>query len=287
MIPKIIHYCWFGNSGIPPDEESYIEGWKRALPDYDFRLWNESNFDVNSTVFTRLTAKAKKWAFVSDYVHAYAIYHYGGVTLDTDVEVIRPLDDLLERNTCFSGFEDGIHVAPGLIFAGEKRCVVAKELMEFYSNFEILNKDGSLNLLSSPKILTAMLLKYGLRQDNTYQQLGNMTVYPMDFFCPKSARTGLLTVTNNTYSIHHFKASWVSDHTLEKINKRWDIFAKYGESELSNHLIKLMDENEYLKDNNINTMALFKVYKISVKRTIKKILDLIKCILGLKRFYDI
>jgi mannosyltransferase OCH1-like enzyme len=271
MIPKIIHYCWFGNSEIPPDEASYIEGWKRKLPDYEFRLWNESNFDVNSTEFTRQTARVKKWAFVSDYAHVHAIYHYGGISLDTDVEVIKPLDDLLERNACFSGFEDGIHVAPGLIFGGEKGCVIAKKLMDIYSNFKILNKDGSLNLISSPEILTAMLLKYGLRQDNSYQHLGDMTVYPMEFFCPKSFKTGLLNITDNTYSIHHFKASWVSNEDVEKIKKKWDVFAKYGENELTILLTDLMDENENLKTNNINTMKLFKIYKVAVKRTIKRI----------------
>jgi mannosyltransferase OCH1-like enzyme len=272
MIPKTIHYCWFGGNKMPQDEARYVEGWKDLLIDYKFKLWNEDNFDVDSVKFTEQAFRAKKWGFVTDYVRAYAVYHYGGIYLDTDVEVIKPFDDLLNTNICFSGFEDESHVAPGLIFAGEKGCSIAKELMDVYSNINFINKDGTLNLTTVPKILTGILLKHGLQQNNSYQNIGCITVYPTDYFCPKSFKTGLLNITGNTYSIHHFKASWHSENVIKEFKERWNIFAKYGDTELSNQYIKLMAENNHLKVNDINTMNLFNVYKIAIKRTFKKIL---------------
>ncbi|MDR1257087.1 MAG: hypothetical protein LBJ86_05015, partial [Spirochaetaceae bacterium] len=205
----------------------------------------------------------KKWAFLADYVRAYAIYNYGGVYLDTDVEVIKPFDDLLENNICFSGFEDKEYVAPGLAFAGEKGCVIAKELMGFYKDFRFTSTTAPLNTV--PKILTNLLLKYGLQQNNTYQNLKNIAVYPSEYFCPKSYKTGTLTLTDNTYSIHHYKASWVSDKEKKKIEERWHIFDKYGDNELSNKLAVLVE-------NDITEMPIGCACKIILKRIVKKIL---------------
>jgi hypothetical protein len=272
LIPKIIHYCWFGENKMPEDEARYVEGWKSKLIDYEFKLWNENNFDVDAVKFTKHAARAKKWGFITDYVRAYAVYHYGGIYLDTDVEVIKPFDDLLKTNICFCGFEDESYINPGLVFAGERGCSIVKELMDAYSNFNIINKNGSLNLIPIPKIFTDILLKYGLQQNNSHQNIGRITVYPTEYFCPKSFKTGILNVTGNTYSIHHFKGSWVSEDAMKENRKRWNIFAQYGNTELSNQLIELMDENNNLKENDINTISLLKVYKITVKRTLKKIL---------------
>jgi hypothetical protein len=271
MIPKIIHYCWFGKNEMPQDEVHYVEGWKKIFIDYEFKLWNEDSFNVNSLAFTEQAAMVKKWGFVTDYVRAYAIYHYGGIYLDTDVEVIKPFDDLLRTNICFSGFEDEAYINPGLVFAGEKECSIAKELMDYYANYKI-NRGSSLNFIPIPQILTKILLKYGLQQNNSRQNLGCITVYPTEYFCPKLFKTGILNVTANTYSIHHYKGSWLAESAMKENEKRWDVFAKYGDTELSRQLIELMAKNNSLKEDNINTMALFKIYKIALKRTLKKIL---------------
>ena len=142
---------------MPKDQEAYVEGWKKLLPDYEFKLWNESNFDVNIVPFTQQVAEARKWGFIVDYVRAYVVYNYGGIYLDTDVELIKPLDDLLQNNVCFGGFENEIlgkyNIAPGLIFAGEKGSIVAKDIMDFYSNHNFIKKDGTLDYTTSPKIL--------------------------------------------------------------------------------------------------------------------------------------
>jgi hypothetical protein len=272
MIPKIIHYCWFSGNKMSQDEVRYIEGWKDILRGYEFKLWNEDTFDVHSIKFTKQAAKARKWAFISDYVHAYAVYHYGGISLDTDVEILRPFDDLLNANSCFGGFEDETYINPGSIFAGEKGCSIAQELMDFYAAYNITNKDESFNLVLSPQVLTKILLKHGLQQDNSYQDLGCMTVYPAEYFCPKSFRTGILNVTDNTYSIHHYKGSWLSKNDTEEIKRKQNVFFKYGDNELSNKLIELTTENIALRDNDINTMPLLNVYRTAAKRTVKKIL---------------
>jgi mannosyltransferase OCH1-like enzyme len=265
MIPKIIHYCWFGGNPMPKDEAAYIEGWKKILKDYEFKLWNEENFDIHATLFTERAAKAKKWAFIADFARFYAVYNYGGVYLDTDVEVIKPFDKLLGANICFSGFEDEEYVAPGLIFAGEKGCAIAKEVMDFYSNFRFVDNKWPLDMITVPVVLTNLLLKYGLQRNNTYQNLKCITIYPTEYFCPKSFMTGIVSTTCNTYSIHHYKASWVSDCGKEKINERWDIFNKYGDNELSNKLAELTEKD-------ITSIPIGYACKIILKRIVKKML---------------
>jgi len=270
MIPKIIHYCWFGGQEMPKNEASYVEGWKKLLPDYHFMLWNENNFDINTVKFTQQVASVKKWGFVNDYIKAFAIYNYGGIHLDTDVEIIKPFDDLLEKNICFSGFEDKTWIAPGLIFAGEKGCLVAKEIMRYYSNYNFINKDGSLNMIPSPQILSKILLKYGLKQNNTYQELGIFTAYPTEYFCPKSFITGQIVNTENTYSIHHYSASWVSEEGKTGIKDRWHFFEKYGEDK---YLVNLYEKAKlYNINRDVYKMPLKELYKVTIKRTLKFLL---------------
>jgi mannosyltransferase OCH1-like enzyme len=265
---------------MPKDEAGYVEGWKKILKNYKFKLWNEENFDVHSTVFTEQVSRAKKWGFIVDYVRAYAVYNYGGIYLDTDVEVIKPFDSLLESNICFSGFEDKELVAPGLIFAGEKKCAIAKEVMDFYSNLRFANNKWPSNMIVGPVAFTNLLLKYGLKQNNTYQNLKCITVYPSEYFCPKSFKTGMLNITDKAYSIHHYKGSWVSDSDKEKIYERWQIFAEYGDNDLSNKLSNKLAE---LRNNDITTMPIRYACKIILKRIIKKILGK-KVIAFLKKY---
>jgi len=239
-------------------------------------LWNETNFDVNIVPFTAQATKEKKWAFVSDYVHAYIIFHYGGIFLDTDVELLRPFEITMLEQNCFSGFETSKYIAPGLIFAGEKGCVIAKELMDFYSSSDLKQKNTELHLMSSPRILTSILVKYGLNQNNTLQNLGVITVYPAEYFCPKDFHTGIISITNNTYSIHHYDASWVTEDQRKLINERWNFYAKYNNDEF---ILNLVEQFEKLKSdykvNNINSIPLRKLYKIIIKRTLKKLAGII------------
>jgi len=218
---------------MPEDQAAYVAGWRKLLPEYEIRLWNETNFDVNAVPFTLQVAKAKKWGFIVDYIRAYVVYHYGGVYLDTDVELLKPFDEAMLQNKCFSGFEDDKFIAPGLIFAGEKGSVIAKDLMDFYSSYNFIQGSGELNLTPSPQIFTGILLKYGLKQNNTYQELGLFTAYPREYFCPMSFKTGEINISGNTYSVHHYAMSWYSDLSQYFVKKSRAIYKILGDNMLS------------------------------------------------------
>jgi len=258
MIPKIIHYCWFGGSPLPDIAQKCIASWKKHSPDYEFMLWNETNFDINIVPFTAQVAKVKKWGFIVDYIRAYVIYNYGGIYLDTDVELLRPFDGDILQNTCFSGFESEVFVNPGNIFAGEKGCSIAKELMDFYASYNFVKEDGELNLTPSPKIFTDILLKYGLKQNNTYQKFGTFTIYPTEYFCPMPFETGILNESHNTYSIHHFEASWFSDKDRLYNKFRRRIFSIFGENIFSKNIVIIIYVFKRIKENGlVNTIKYY------------------------------
>jgi mannosyltransferase OCH1-like enzyme len=233
MIPKIIHYCWFGEASLTELAEKCITSWKKHCPDYKLMIWNETNFDVNIVPFTAQVAKVKKWGFIVDYIRAYVVYNYGGIYLDTDVELLKSFSDDMLQNICFSGFENEKYINPGNIFAGEKECAIAKELMDFYASYNFINENGELNLTPSPRIFTDILLKYGLRQNNNYQELGIFTAYPTEYFCPKDFRTGFLEITENTCSIHHYDSSWLSSKEKKYFNIMQKMYNKLGNNILS------------------------------------------------------
>jgi len=267
-IPKKIHYCWFGGKPLPEMAEKCIASWKKKCPDYELILWNETNFALNTVQFTEQAAMSKKWAFVADYLRAYVIFYYGGIYLDTDVELLKPFsNDILSAN-CFSGFESNEYVNPGNIFAGEKGCVVAKELLDFYSSYNFIKKNGELNLTPIPKIFSNILLKYGLRQNNTYQELGVITVYPAEYFCPKDFQTGILTIADNTYSIHHYEGSWVSEDKQKSNREKWNFYEKYGNDE---YLVDIYNKLKLYEKRTIYNAPLKLLYKTAITRTIKKI----------------
>jgi mannosyltransferase OCH1-like enzyme len=228
MIPKIIHYCWFGGNPLPELAQKCIASWREHCPDYELKLWDETNFDVNTVPFTAQVARAKKWGFIVDYIRAYVVYLYGGIYLDTDVEILKPFDESMLRHECFSGFESKKYIAPGLIFAGEKGCRIAKELMDFYASYNFIYDPTKLKSIASPVIFTDILLKYGLKQNDTYQELGIFTAYPATYFCPISLKTRKLTITNNTYSIHHYDGSWLPDDVKAYNRIKKTLEKKYG-----------------------------------------------------------
>lgn len=209
-IPKIIHYFWFGNGEQDRATKKYIKGWKKVCPDYEIRLWNESNFDVTANRFTREAYENKRWAFVSDYARLKVLYEYGGIQLDTDVEVLKKFDDFLGYEG-FIGFETDSKVNDGQAFGVMPHHPVIKEMMELYENLNFANEDGSFHMILSPEARTEILLKHGLKLDGKRQSIAGIEVFPADYFCPMDFFTRKIRVTDNTYSIHHFAASWHSD----------------------------------------------------------------------------
>ena len=233
MTHKTLHYCWFGKNPLPELVQKCIESWKKFCPDYEIKEWNEDNFDVHCCRYVEEAYNAQKWAFVSDYCRFFVLYNEGGVYLDTDVELLKPLDDLPDT---FVGFENPDTVASGLIRAACKGDEICKRMLDSYNADVFLLEDGSLNLQTVGIRETAIFKELGLQLDDTLQTVGGTTVYPREYFCPKSFIGEEITLTDNTYSIHHYSASW---HTPEeeyahKLKKKFRKLPKKTAGRLAN-----------------------------------------------------
>ena len=218
-IPKVIHYCWFGRGEKPKLAKKCIKSWKKYLPDYEIKEWNEDNFDINSNQYVKEAYEAKKYAFVSDYVRFYALYNYGGIYMDTDVEVLRSLDCFL-YNKAFIGFENDKYVAPGLILGAEKHNPIIKKMYESYSNKRFLLDDGTYNLTTVVEYVTDILKQHGLICNNTIQELDSIKVYSKTYFCPLTYNSIQKDFSDDTYTIHHFAASWHTKAQRKEIKRR-------------------------------------------------------------------
>ena len=223
MIPKIIHFCWFGGTPLPPLALECIASWKKYLPDYEIRQWDESNFDVNMIPYTAEAYKQKKYAFVSDYARFWIIYHYGGLYFDTDVEVIKPLDGIIVKGN-FMGFEvdpDGDNtpgkyaprfcfaVNPGVGFGMEKEHSFMKKMLELYA--ELRFELPPTNIAWYRTIVaytTESLCEEGLKNIKGVQVVDGINIYPHDYFSPINMISGRLHITPNTHTIHRFMGSW-------------------------------------------------------------------------------
>lgn len=209
MIPKKIHYCWFGKGKMPELALKCIESWRVNLPDYELKEWNENSFDINSNFYVKEAYESRKFAFVTDYVRLYALYTEGGIYMDTDVEVLKNLDSFLDL-PAFSGFEDNMHIPTG-IMAAEKGSIWAKWQLEYYSGRHFLLPDGTLDLTTNVDIIGGLMEEKGFILKNGLYNFQNIiTIFPKDYFCPKSHTTGKIELTENTYTIHHFAGSWKS-----------------------------------------------------------------------------
>lgn len=210
MIPKKIHYCWFGGNPLPELSLKCIESWRKYCPDYEIIEWNESNYDVTKNDYMRQAYESKKWGFVPDYARLDIIYNCGGIYLDTDVELIKPLDELLDLKA-FAGVEQNSeYVALGLGFGAVKGHSTIKLMRDHYDELSFL-KDGEMNLTPAPRINTSVLMKLGYKFSEQVTDTCDMTIFPSEYLCPVNYNTDELTVTDKTYSIHHYTASWYDE----------------------------------------------------------------------------
>ncbi len=224
-IPKIIHYCWFGGNPLSELAQKCITSWQKFCPDYEIQRWDETNFPILDWDYAQEAYNAKKWAFVSDVARLWALVKFGGIYMDTDVEVIRPLDGLLFYDAV-SGFETTEDVPTGLI-ACKKNHPFLQELLFEYENKHFYTINGGLDLTTNVKRITNTCVKYGLKRNNTLQTINGLTLLPKDYLCPKDYMSGKVDITIHTLTIHHFSASWV-DGDLKKIKKLMPgIFAPY------------------------------------------------------------
>lgn len=234
MIEKIIHYCWFGNGKLPSIVIKCIETWKFYLPDYKIILWDENNFDVNQITYTKQAYNLKKYAFVSDYARFNILYNYGGIYLDTDVELLRPLD-LFLNNKMFTGFENKERVAPGLILGAEKGSSLMKEMMNIYHDKAYILADDSIDKDNVVSIFTKILLDKGLKLNGCLQSVEDLKIYPVDYFSPKSYFSGKTTITENTISIHHYAGTWVPKYV--KVERKFWQFLGMNDYQIFKRLI--------------------------------------------------
>lgn len=217
MIPKVIHYCWFGGSELPDIVKDCINSWKKYCPDYEIKQWDESNYDVNKNEYTRAAYANKKWAFLTDYVRLDILYNEGGIYMDTDVKLIKSITPLVNKGA-FMSFEKVGRVNTGVGFACEPGNPVVKENKQYYESHNFVDKNGNFNTEICVKITTQILIKHGLKYtDNVTQKLDNITIYSSDYFSPKKMGTEKITLTENTYGIHLFASSWYKgSKTLRK-----------------------------------------------------------------------
>ena len=259
MIPKIIHYCWFGENEKPDYVKRCIDSWRRYCPDYEIIEWNESNFNTTKNIYCHEAYKAKTWAFVSDYARLVVLYKYGGIYMDTDVEVVKSFDPLLHWGA-FLCFERNNQVSVGT-FGVKKHSVLVGKMIQSYENRHFYNADSTLNLTTNLSILTPILVKhYSLRLNGNRQVLNDdILVLPMEAFIAKSMFTGWILMDKSTYAIHHYAGSWTH---MDADQKEWA-------ERRSLHLRNYIKQMEPILDLLARSSANYEVY--GMKTLMKKI----------------
>lgn len=217
MIPKVIHYCWFGGNELPIAVKKCIESWKKYCPDYEIRCWNENDFDYTLFDYTKVAYENGKWAFVSDVARLWIVFHNGGIYLDTDVELINNIDELLNYDSFWS-FENEKHIATGLGFGAIRKNKFVKALLDDYENLQILDKDGYIQSIPCTDINTKVFERMGVKINNETQIIDNNIFLDTRYMCPLNYLTGKITLTDKCVSIHHYDASWYSNS--KKIRKK-------------------------------------------------------------------
>lgn len=223
-IPRIIHYCWFGKSDLPDDYKHYMESWQKFCPDYRIVRWDENNYDYEKTLYTKQAYEAGKYSFVSDYARLDVVYTYGGIYLDTDVEIIKNLDMLL-KNRMFCGFEQGNLVNTGLGFGACKGFEHLKRMRDFYNELSFRNDDNSLNLTTCTKYQTEYLEKLGIQRNGKLQVVEGIRVYPRTVLAPLDFYGIQNHYSEFTYTIHHYAATWFQE-SREKLLQKNDLLRK-------------------------------------------------------------
>lgn len=239
MIPKQIHYCWFGGNPLPKSAIKCIDSWRKFFPDYEIKEWNESNFDVNMMVFTQEAYNAQKYAFVSDVARFWILYHEGGLYFDTDVEVIKPFDDILRRGA-FMGVEtpakEGFSVptvAAGLGLGCQQGHPFYQEILQYYNSIHYCDESGVPYPLTVVGHITRLLELKGLRPTNQIQNVAEIWIYPKEYFCPFDDNTGKLQLTSQSHSIHWYSKSWIENYGPIRMWTARVIHRVFGVSSLS------------------------------------------------------
>jgi mannosyltransferase OCH1-like enzyme len=247
LIPRIIHYFWLGGKPKPESVIKCIDSWKKNCPGFEIKEWNEENYDVHKHPYMEKAYSEKKWAFVPDYGRLDVLYRYGGIYMDTDVEVLKDLSPLCV-NMAYKGFENNEIVNDGQGFGCVPGMPIFKEMMACYNGdepYETVN--GIRHYIESPRLCTKVLLKYGLIQNGKRQSVAGIEIFPSDYFCPLDYDTGRLKITGNTYSIHHFDSSWHEGNTVRLVKIRHTLNRIFGVKRGRKIFGKIMHTKDVLK----------------------------------------
>lgn len=218
LIPKTIHYCWFGRQPLPDKYKKWMESWHKYCPDYEIIKWNEDNYDIEKNKYMKQAYENKKWGFVSDIARLDIIYQHGGIYFDTDVELIDNIDDLLYQKG-FMGFESDEYVNSGLGFGAVKELGILKEMLDFYKKINFANENGNINMITCPVWQTKLLKQKGLITNGEYQIVDDMTILPEKVLSGKSLSTRRIRLASYTKSIHHYDGSWLDkEKQIEFLN---------------------------------------------------------------------
>lgn len=225
MIPKTIHYVWFGGAPLSPEATRCIASWRKYCPDYEIVRWDEKNFDISCNLYVKEAYEKRRWAFVSDYVRLHALVTHGGIYMDTDVELLKPLD-LLLGNHAFSGFESDSAICT-CVLGCEKGFPLFRSFQSDYEKRSFVLPDGTQDLTTNVARLTWLLENRGLRKDGSFQLIDGLALYPSFWFSPKNHDTGELDLRAETVAIHHFDGSWIDEAEKEILSKRQILVNRY------------------------------------------------------------
>lgn len=267
MIPKILHYCWFGEKELPKSVLACIESWKKYMPDFEIKCWNENTFDINSHQFVKECYEAKKYGFIVDVLRNYVLIKEGGIYLDTDIEFIKTLDYEMLNLPAFISYE--INNFPNVGFvASEKNGKLVNDVYDLYKDRHFLNKDGSFNQsFTGPRGYKKVLEKKGVVLDGLFKTIEDyVDIYPQDYFSPKSYETGLIELSKNTYAIHHYDATWVDNKKMFYDSQRKSRLNKYlrlaiEEANDNDELLKNLKYQLKLSNSDLIFFALKNFYK--------------------------
>ncbi len=218
IIPKRIHYCWFGGKEIPAHLQKYIDSWKKVCPDYEIIRWDESNYDISKNRYMNEAYKSKKWGFVPDYARLDIIYNEGGIYLDTDVELIASPDRVLKDNM-FCGFNCYGLINLGVGFGAVQGNEFIRELKDAYDGISFYNSDMSENLTACSWYQHPIFQKHGFKLDNTFQRKNGIALYPSEVLSPLGGSGCANNFTDNTISIHHAELSWVTANEKDEYER--------------------------------------------------------------------
>jgi hypothetical protein len=225
QIPKVIHYTWFSEEPIPKHFRHCMNSWKKFCPEYKIVQWNSKNYDLSKHPYMKAARKEKKWTYVADYARLDIVYKHGGIYLDCDVELLKSLDDLL-YNSAFIGFEGISAINLGSGFGAVEKFPLIREMLEEYDDVPFVNNERKFDTtIISPAIQTKTIIRHNLKLNGCFQTIEELAVYPAIFFSPKRWDTGLCRITTETFSIHHYDASWVGKDYYDDRKKKYDLLA--------------------------------------------------------------